>query len=46
MTKDEMETLRMFVLDTLLARTGKELSPDVIKDILGELMERVSDLMN
>lgn len=47
MQKEDMERLtRVYVLDTLISQSGKQLTPDVIGQLTGELVGRIVDLIN
>jgi len=46
MKNHEMEDrLRPFVLDALIARSGKSLAPDLVAEITKEIVDRIMDLM-
>lgn len=37
--------LRVFILDTLVSQSGKQLTPDTIGQLTNELLERIIDLV-
>lgn len=44
MNKDEMEKmLRPYVIDTLIAQSGKVLTPELIGQLTSEILERIYD---
>lgn len=46
MDRLEMERkLRVFILDTLVSKSGQQLTPDVIGQLTSELLERVLDVV-
>ena len=46
MNKQDMDRkLRVFILDTLVSQSGKQLTPDVIGQLTSELLERIVDLL-
>ena len=46
MDRLEMERkLRVFILETLVSKSGQQLTPDVIGQLTSELLERVLDVV-
>lgn len=45
MIEDREVRLRNFVVDALVARSGKALSPDIINEITQDIVTRGKDLM-
>jgi hypothetical protein len=46
MTRQDMEKLlRVFILDTLISKSGQPLTPDLIGQLTSELLERVLDVV-
>ena len=37
--------LRVFILDTLVSKSGQQLTPDVIGQLTSELLERILDVL-
>ena len=46
MQKEDREKLiRVYILDTLISQSGKQLTPEVIGQLTSELVERIKDIM-
>ncbi len=45
MNEDKEKKLRLFILDTLVSHSGKQLLPDLIGQLTSELLERVIDVV-
>jgi hypothetical protein len=45
MTEEMEKKLRLFILDTLVAHSGKQLLPDLIGQLTSELLGRVIDVV-
>lgn len=47
MQREEKERLmRVFILDTLVSQSGKQLTPDVIGQLTEELLNRMIEVLN
>lgn len=46
MQREDMEKLiRVYILDTLISQSGKQLTPEIIGQLTGELVKRLMDLL-
>lgn len=45
MLEEKIKQIRMYLMDSLIARSGQVIAADVVTDICNELMERINDVL-